>query len=329
MVAVAGSAIIFVTCLGAIGLKSGALFQNVCMTMKLLAIGTFVVAGLSFAQAGDVSSVPPVLAEGPAPTGLFAASLAVLFSYGGWQLLSYIAPSVRDPQRNLPRAIVVGVGGVVAIYFLINLAYLRVLGLDGLAQTGGQPMADRMARATLGDAFGATFVTAAMAVSALGFLVATLITTPGIYVAMAREGLFWPALGKANPYTGAPVLALVVQCTLALGYLAWTVGDATFVRSLTGAVVFAEWIFHGLAGAALIVLARRNKGPRPFRSPFYPLFPALYIAIAAVVVIGNLSDQLTSDEPEVVLIGLCVVFLGALAYPILMKRVPTTPSEKS
>ena len=120
---------------------------------------------------------------------MLAASLSVLFSYGGWQLLSYVAPSVKDPQKNLPRAIVIGVSGVALIYLLINLSYLEVLGIGGLAATAGetQGMAVRMANSALGEGVGATFVTAAMAVSALGFLVATLITTPGIYVAMARE----------------------------------------------------------------------------------------------------------------------------------------------
>ncbi|MEO0663211.1 MAG: amino acid permease, partial [Planctomycetota bacterium] len=285
--------------------------------------GTFVLTGL-----GLVAGVPEHAAiaqadaapDGSGFGGLFGASLAVLFSYGGWQLIGYVAPSVSNPQRNLPRAIVVGVAGVLAIYLVLNVAYLRVLGLEGLARSDGPPMAVRMANATLGDAAGVTFVHAAMAVSALGFLVATLITTPGIYVAMAREGLFVPALGRTHATTGAPVPALLTQCAFALGYLAWSHGDSAFVQSLQGAVVFAEWIFHGLAGAALIVLVRRAGTERPFKSPLFPLFPALYAALAVLVVVGNLWTQLGSDEPEVVLIGVLVVALGALAYPFLMRR---------
>lgn len=314
-VAVAGGTVLLVTILGLMGLKSGAVFQNLCMLMKLAAIGTFVIAGLALYNGAPEATTVAAAPDAPTsiPGGMLAASLRVLFSYGGWQLLSYVAPSVKDPQRNLPRAIVIGVLGVAGVYLLINLAYLRVLGIGGLASPDGPPMAVRMANAALGEGVGATFVTAAMAVSALGFLVAALITTPGIYVAMSREGLFFTPFGRLHATTGAPVLALVTQCALVFAYLAWTLGDRAFVESLTGAVVFAEWIFHGLAGLALIALVRRKGVDRPFRSPLYPLFPALYAAIAACVVVGNLVTTTRSD-PRVTLIGVVVLALGYLAH---------------
>ena len=195
---VAACIVLLVTGIGLAGLKSGALFQNLCMLMKLAAIATFVIAGLALYN-GVPAAVEVAAADRTSdsiPGGMLAASLSVLFSYGGWQLLSYVAPSVKDPQRNLPKAIVIGVTGVAGIYFLINLAYLKVLGIGGLAAQGDGQMAVRMANAALGEGNGATFVTAAMAVSALGFLVATLITTPGIYVAMSREGLFFRGFGR-------------------------------------------------------------------------------------------------------------------------------------
>lgn len=315
IITIAGGTVLFVTILGMLGLKSGAIFQNLCMLMKLAAIATFVIAGLALfgdaPQATEVASADRTSTT--IPKGMLAASLSVLFSYGGWQLLSYIAPSVKDPQRNLPRAIVVGVTGVAGIYFLINLAYLKVLGIGGLAARDGEQMAVRMANAALGEGVGTTFVTAAMAVSALGFLVATLITTPGIYVAMSREGLFFKGFGKLHATTGAPMLALSTQCLLVLGYLAWSVGDLEFVQSLTAAVVFAEWIFHGMAGLALIVLVKRAGVDRPFKSPLYPLFPALYVAIAACVVVGNLVTT-TRETPEVTMIGVVALAMGFLTH---------------
>ena len=297
------------------GLKSGALFQNLCMLMKLAAIATFVVAGLAL-YSGVPAAAEVVAADRTSdsiPEGMLAASLSVLFSYGGWQLLSYVAPSVKDPQRNLPKAIVVGVTGVAAIYFLINLAYLKVLGIGGLAAQGDGQMAVRMANAALGEGIGATFVTAAMAVSALGFLVATLITTPGIYVAMSREGLFFRGFGRLHERTGAPTLALITQCLLVLGYLGWSVGDYEFVETLTAAVVFAEWIFHGMAGLALIVLVKRAGVERPFKSPLYPLFPITYGAIAACVVVGNL----VTTQSSVTMIGVVALALGFVAHWLL------------
>ena len=325
VIAIAGAAIVLVTGLGLMGLKSGAIFQNLCMLMKLGAVGTFVVAGLALFGGEPARDVVAEIdrTSSSLPSGMLAASLSVLFSYGGWQLLSYVAPSVKDPQRNLPIAIVVGVTGVAAIYFLVNLSYLNVLGIGGLAANEGetQSMAVRMANRALGEGIGATFVTSAMAVSALGFLVATLITTPGIYVAMAREGLFFRAFGRLHARTGAPVLALCLQCALALGYLAWSVGDEKFVESLTGAVVFAEWIFHGLAGLALIVLVRRGADARPFKSPLFPLFPATYASIAAAVVVGNLV-MTTKSDPGVTLTGLIVLAIGAAVYMVIAKPSP-------
>ncbi|MFT5735160.1 MAG: APA family basic amino acid/polyamine antiporter [Planctomycetota bacterium] len=314
----AAMAVVGVTVLALSGLKSSALFQNVCMLMKLGAVFTFIIGGLAIfagpSMAAEVAAVDQTSTS--LPSGMLSASLSVLFSFGGWQLLSYIAPSVKDPQRNLPRAIVIGVVAVAAIYFLVNLSYLRVLGLGGLAvsDTVGQgPMAVRMAEAILGTSHGATFVNAAIAISALGFLVATLITTPGIYVAMARERLFVRSFGHVHPTTGAPVLALITQCILVLAYLAYSLVDKSAIDTLTKAVVFAEWIFHCLAGLALIVLVRRGAAERPFKSPLYPLFPVTYAAIAAAVVIGNLLTT-TRSEPSVTLLGVLVLAVGAITY---------------
>ncbi len=314
----AAAAVVGITVLALSGLKSSALFQNVCMLMKLGAVFTFVIGGLAlFAE-------PPAAVEVAAAdrtstslmSGMLAASLSVLFSFGGWQLLSYIAPAVKDPQRNLPRAIVIGVTAVAGIYFLVNLSYLRVLGLGGLAvqdtsEVGS--MAVRMAEALLGEGRGATFVNAAIAVSALGFLVATLITTPGIYVAMAREGLFVRSFGNVHPRTGAASRALITQCALVLAYLAYSLYDKKSIDTLTQAVVFAEWIFHFLAGAALLVLVKRGAADRPFKSPLYPLFPVTYAVIAAAVVIGNLLTT-TRTDPGVTLLGVLVLALGAVTY---------------
>lgn len=323
----AAAAVLGVTALALRGLKSSALFQNVCMLMKLGAVFTFVIGGL--ALFADPPAAPQVADIDRSSTsllsGMLAASLSVLFSFGGWQLLSYIAPAVKDPQRNLPRAIIIGVSVVAGIYFVVNLSYLRVLGLGGLAvQDTGEvgSMAVRMAEAILGEGQGATFVSAAIAVSALGFLVATLITTPGIYVAMAREGLFVRSFGEVHPRTGAPSLALITQCGLVLSYLAYSLYDEKSIRTLTKAVVFAEWIFHFLAGVALLVLVRRGASERPFKSPLYPLFPVTYALIALAVVVGNLLTN-TRSEPGVTLLGVLVLLLGAVTY------VPWSRSRKA
>lgn len=237
--------------------------------------------------------------------GLVAAMLPVLFSCGGWQFLGYAASEVREPQRVLPRAIVLGVGGVLAVYLLLNLDYLRVLGLEGMAGDFG--FAAEVARLTFG-ARGGEALKVAMAVSAVGVCTVTTLVTPWIYVAMARDGSFFESFGRLHPRTGAPVLALCLQCAMAVVYV--LVGDVNF---LVDSVVFVEWIFHAAVAWGLIALRRRRPDlPRPFRSPAWPLMPALYLLAAVFVVGGNLwrSDVRTTGT------GLGVVALGLVVHPL-------------
>jgi APA family basic amino acid/polyamine antiporter len=310
----AAALLVGLTLISLLGVKNGALLQNVCMLLKLAALAAlaggallFTAAGAGAATAGGAAAAPAAAAPAPAApplgAGLVLAMLPVLFSYGGWQLVTYIAPSVREPQRTLPRAIVLGMAGVIAVYLAMNAAFVKVLGMPTLA--AGQDIAARLAQATLGAA-GGTLLVAAMAVSALGICAAIVLASPFLYVAMAEEGLFFRRFGALSPRTGAPVLALLVQGAVALTYLAW--GKANL---LVDAVVFAEWIFHAQCGAALLRLRRlRPELPRPFRSPAYPLFPALYTLIACGVVAGALLQA----EPSKTWLGLGVLAAGAAVY---------------
>ena len=124
----------------------------------------------------------------------------MLFACGGWQMLCYVAPQVRDPARKLPRAILFGVLGVVAVYLAVNAAYVYVLGIDGIA--ANPQFASETARRVFGDT-GALVLRAAMAVSALGVCVVTVIVTPWLYVAMAKEGLFFSRFARLSPSTTA------------------------------------------------------------------------------------------------------------------------------
>jgi APA family basic amino acid/polyamine antiporter len=314
--AVAAALLVGLTLVSLMGVKHGALLQNLCMLLKLAALAVLAGGALLFAAAGSGAAVAGATAITGAPLapaaiasppglgrGLVLAMLPVLFSYGGWQLVTYIAPSVRDPQRTLPRAIVLGMAGVVAVYLAMNVAYVKVLGMPTLA--AGQDIAARLAQATVGSAAG-TLLVAAMAVSAFGITAAIVLASPFLYVAMAQEGLFFRRFGALSPRTGAPVLALLVQGAVALVYLAW--GQAGV---LVDAVVFAEWIFHALCGAALLMLRRaRPELPRPFRSPAWPLFPALYTLIACAVVVGALLQA----EPRKTWLGIGVLAAGAVVY---------------
>ncbi|MEW6072209.1 MAG: amino acid permease [Planctomycetota bacterium] len=306
--AVAIGIIVLLTAITMAGVKRAALLQNACMILKLVAIAGLIVGGLVFVTptggAGGALAAPGAApADRPLAAGMVSALKPVFFSYGGWQLLCYIAPEVRDAARTLPRAIVAGVLGVLAIYLFANVAYLRGLGIDGIR-------AEPTFAATLaGRAFGATgerLLAAGMAISALGVAAVNVITGPWLYVAMAREGLFFGAVGRLSARTGAPVVALCIQGALAVVYF-----FASTLQELVSSVVFVEWIFHGLAALALLRLrAARPSLPRPFRSFAYPLAPLVYL-VASLLVVGG---TLWADPWSVIGQALAVVAVGIVVY---------------
>jgi APA family basic amino acid/polyamine antiporter len=295
------------TALTMLGVKVGATFQNLCMLAKLLALAAMTLVGLVFFVPTGELPPPPPPASGSLARGCVDALLPVLFTCGGWQMLSYIAPQIRDPQRSLPRSIVIGVLGVVAIYLLINWAYLRVLGLGGFAGHGG--FASSMAERTLG-AVGSRLLLAALVVSSVGICTVNIIATPWMYVAMAREGLFFERFANLHPKSGAPLLALALQMCVALAYWLWGRAEV-----LVDAVVFVEWIFHALVAWALLsVRWGRPELPRPFKSPLWPVAPLIYVLVALWVVLSNLYQGVVAGKSDTILIGCAVVAVGVAVY---------------
>lgn len=305
-----------VTALALRGVKAGALLQNACTIVKLAAIAAlFAGAWLVFRPAEHAPVAPPPVPEGGLAAGAVRALLPIFFAYGGWQMVCYVAPEVRDPARTLPRAILFGVAIVAAAYLAVNVGYLRVVGLGGLA--GDPAFAGEVARRTLGST-GGEILRAAMGVSALGVCVVTILTSPWLFVAMAREGLFFERFGRLSPRTGAPVAALLVQLALALAY--WFSGEAEL---LVDSVVFVEWIFHGLVAAALLRLRGRPGVVWPFRSRFGTWAACVYLATAIAVVAGNLAQvdvralvagDLVGANARGLAIGCGVLLVGAIVY---------------
>jgi APA family basic amino acid/polyamine antiporter len=302
---VAGAIIVGLTLIALGGAKAGATFQNACMVIKLVLVLVLVVAGLLlFAPLGEPPPAPPP-AERPLWQGMTLAMLPVLFACGGWTLVAYLSSEVEEPKRNLPRALLLGVAGVMVLYLLLNAAYLRVVGIGYLAENPN--FVSEVVRRSFGSG-GGRLVSSALAISAIGVCMVTVVTTPWLYVAMAREGLFFEAFGKLARRTGAPVLGLLLQCVLAIGYLQFS--DTQF---LVDAVVFVEWVFHVLIAFGLLwIRAKRPDLPRPFRSFAYPLMPVVYGLFAVWLVVGVLWQ----DEAEKSLTGLAVFAAGLVVYPM-------------
>lgn len=284
------------------GYKSGSRLQDLTMLLKLGTVAVLVIASCVAEPLTPAAAPAEAVADG-AGGSVVQAMLSILFAVGGWQLITYIAPQVEDPQRTLPRALTIGVAGVMLVYVAFNAAALHVLGLEGIVAADN--FASAWAHAALGD-MGGRFIVAAMALSAFGVCAAIVMATPGLYVAMARERLFLASFGRLHSRTGAPVAALLCQCAVALVYFHWRQAGR-----LADAVVFAEWIFHTLAGLALLRLrATRPDLPRPYRSAAYPLFPLLYTLAAAGVVLGTLIQT----DLGITGVGLGVLGVGALVY---------------
>jgi APA family basic amino acid/polyamine antiporter len=215
------------------------------------------------------------------------ALVPVLFSYGGWQQTNFVAEEMRDAERNLPRALVLGVLIVVAVYMGANVAYLRALGVGGLAASTA-PAADLMGMVA-GEG-GRRLIAAGIAASTFGFLDLVILVSPRVYQAMARDGLFFASFAKLHPRYRTPVMAIAFQALVA----------ATLI--LTGSygqlldwVVFADWIFFGATALTLVVFRQRDARAgvvdSGYRAPLYPVSVALFVLAAMYVVFGSITSN--------------------------------------
>ncbi len=300
-------AIVLLSGINYLGVRSGALTQNVFTVLKLLALAALIGAGLVLAGPA-VAGAPPAVASagggvGATIAGFGAALVPVLFTYGGWQQTNFIAEEIIDAERTLPRALVVGVILVVLVYLAANLAYLRVLGVGALAASAA-PAADVMQR-LLGPR-GAKLIAAGIAVSTFGFLNLVILVTPRVLQAMAADGLFFPRLAELHPVHRTPGAAIGLQAFWAI-LLTLTGSFAQLVDYVT----FGDWIFFGLTVAGLFVYRRRDGAPAAgraggFRVPGYPWVPAVFVLAAAYVVVSAVAANPRNAAMGAVLIGLGV-----------------------
>ncbi len=233
-------------------------------------------------------------------TGISVALVAVLWAYEGWQFVTYSAGETVDPQRTLPRGLVVGTAVLVALYLLANLGYLAVLGPAGVM--GAERVASEAAGAVLGPLAG-KLLAAVILVAMFSAANSILLTSPRVYFAMARDGLFFHRLAEVHPRFGTPAVAIVVGSVWA----ALLAASGTYVQLLTY-VVFAGWIFYGLGAAAIFVYRKRDP-EAPFSTPGYPVTPLLFVASALFIVVSTLVSQ-----PGQVAVGVAIVLLGIPAY---------------
>jgi APA family basic amino acid/polyamine antiporter len=298
-----------------VGVQTAAITGNVATVLKLIALALLVAVCLTLPSPGGAGVTPaPVQApSGPAVLLLGAALVPVLFTYGGWQQTNMIAEEIIDAQRTLPRALLLGVAGVIVVYLLANLSYARALGISGLAASTA-PAADAMRRA-LGDT-GEKLIAAGIAVSTFGFLNLNLLVTPRLVQAMAADGMFFAPLARLHPRFRTPTAAIVVFA----GWAVVLMLSGTFGQ-LVDYTVFGDWIFFGLSVVALFVFRRRDGltrsdgAPLVFRVPGYPVVPAFFVVAALLVPVGIIATAPLNAAK-----GAAVLAVGLLIYPYWRRR---------
>lgn len=292
------------TAVNCLGVRAGSTVQSSLMVLKIIAILALIFCGLLLAGPhlpDTLNASPPRSLNLLSAVG--AAMVPVLFAYGGWQTASFVAGEIREPRKNLPRALIIGVIGVVVLYLLVNVAYVYVLNPDGLAKTT-TPASDVM-RLALGET-GAKLIAAGIAISTLGFLSQGMLTAPRVYFAMAEDGLFFKSVARVHPKTLVPIVAIVVQGIMAIVIALWG-----RYEEILNYVVSVDFIFFGLTATCIFVLRRRGKTDRSdgIRVPGHPVTTALFVAICWLVVINTIYRY-----PENTLIGVAILLAGIPAY---------------
>jgi APA family basic amino acid/polyamine antiporter len=299
------------TAANCLGVKSGSNLQSGLMVLKILAIAALVASGIWFAQLAHLPSKPVTHEEiSPSLLSAFGAAMVpVLFAYGGWQTGCFVAGELKEPRRALPRALLLGVLGVVVLYTAVNFVCLRTLGIGGLART------DTPASAVMRLAFGRPGVIAialGIAISTLGFLSQSVLTAPRVYFAMAKDGVFFRQLAWVHPKTRVPVFAIVLQSAWAMLILL----SGSYAQILNY-VTAMDWIFFGLTASCLFVLRRRDHAPAQFRMPLHPVSTALFCIVCWTVVANTIYRY-----PGNTLIGMAILVSGVPAYFIWQKFRP-------
>ncbi|MGC2658508.1 MAG: amino acid permease [Bryobacteraceae bacterium] len=307
--AIAILALAGLTIVNCIGVRSGSAVQSVLMILKIGAIAVLVGAGFLATPSHPAIAAPISLHQ----NRLFAFAAAVtpvFFAYGGWQTASFMAGEMRDPKRDLSRAMLIGVVGVIAIYLAVNVVCLRVLGASGLAATTAP--AFTVMQHAIGQR-GALFMSVAIGVSTLGFLSQGMLTAPRVYFEMAQDGLFFRWIAWVPKATRAPAAAIVLQ-----GVLASIIAFSGEYEQILNYVVSMDFVFFGLTGASLFIFRRRLTGParsHAHSTPGHPYTTIFFVAVCWLVVLGTYYNY-----PKNSFTGLALLLLGVPVYLFWRRR---------
>ena len=302
----AAAAIAFTATLNIIGVRWGALITNVTTLAKFGGLLFIIVLALAIGLPSTGGHFTPAAPPGSFTIAAFGLALvSVLWAFDGWADLSFVAGEVKDPQRNLPRALIGGTVAVLAIYLAANIGYLAVLPVEEIRRS--PLVAADVAQRVIG-AVGVAFVSTTVMISTFGTLNATLLTTPRIFFAMADDGLFFRSVAAVHPRFRTPYVAIGLAALLGILFVLLR----TF-EQLADTFVTAILPFYALGVASIFVLRRRAEYVPSFRTPGYPLVPALFI-VSTIFLLLNAVINAGSRWPTlsifaVILIGIPIFYL--------------------
>ena len=311
--------VVALTVLNWFGLREGKATQNVLTVFEVSGLVAIVVAGLFVVEpVATMVTVAPAAAAAATPTGMPAASalglamVFVLLTYGGWNEAAYMSAEVQDRKRGILRALVIGLLLVTALYLLVNFAYLRGLGLEGVA--GSKVVAaDLLARAW--GPGSATLMSLMVIVASLTSINATMLVGARSNYALGRDWKLFGWLGGWHA-SGVPRPALLAQSAISLLLVGFGAATRKGFETMVDFTAPVFWFFFLLTGIALMVLRRTEAAAeRPFRVPFYPLLPLLFCASAAWLLYSSLAYTGVGA-----LAGVAVLAAGGLVLVWSMRR---------
>ena len=298
------------------GVKEGSVFQGIVTVMKIASFAGFVVLAIVVGRGSLGHFVPvfdPAAAGGVTFASFILAMVAMLWAYEGWNNITFTAGEVKDPQRNIPLSLILGMSAITLIYVGMNLVYLYAMPVGEMIATPriGETAAERL----FGAAFGRA-MSLAVLVSVFGCISATVISGPRVFYAMARDGLFFRSMAEVHPRHRTPARAIIWQ-----GIWSGALCLSGTYGQLFTFVIFAAVLFYALAGASVIVLRIRYPDwSRPYRTWGYPFTPLLYVTMCVVVLVNTLLSQPVESG-----IGLGILALGLPAY-LSWRRRRSEPS---
>jgi len=320
--------IIFLSTANYLGVIFGGYINNIFTTLKVIGILVIIFLGLTLSD-GAVSNLSPLGASPTAQYGtslglfgaMFAAMLGAFWAYDGWNNIGYLGGGIKNQKRNIPLALFIGVGVVMAIYLLINFVYLYVMPVNEMMEIANREntiIAVEVMRKFIGNG-GAFFISILIMISTFGTTNGTILASSRIYFAMAKDNLFFKSAGNIHPKFKTPYTSLIMQGIWA----SLLVLSGTFDQ-LTDMLIFASFIFYGAGAFGVFILRKKMKDShRPYKAIGYPIIPLIFVLFCITLVVVTIIQN-----PRDAGIGLVLVFSGIPFYLFWNRKENLTKISK-